>query len=416
MSRAGRQDRNYDVVLFGATGFTGSRTAEYLARHGPPGMRWAIAGRNVSRLETIAERLSPRTTYADAVRIIRADSTDSVSLRAMAESSRVLASTVGPFVRSGEPLVAACAESGTDYLDITGEPEFVDRMWLDHSATAQRTGSRLVHACGFESVPHDLGVWFTLRHLPPDVPLSIAGYVRVRAGFSAGTYHSAIRALGRARQSAVVARQRRARQGSTTSRRVGSLPARPHRVPGTPLPRPGTWLASPGRTHRWAVPLPTIDPIVVRRSARALDRYGPDFRYGHYADLGGLPVAAAAMVGAGGLLAAAKIPPLRAGLLRLRTSGEGPDERRRSRSWFRVRFASTVGGAAGTHVLTEVSGKDPGYDETAKMLAESALSLAFDDGLPDEVGQLTPVQAMGDHLLARLQRAGMTFRTVAAQH
>jgi len=400
VSRAQGGSRTYDLVLFGATGFTGSLTAEYLARHGPRGMRWAIAGRDDARLQIIAERLSGQPSHAAAVEVIRADSADPVSLRSMAESTRVLASTVGPFMGSGEPLVAACVQSGTDYLDITGEPEFVDRSWLTHHETAQRNGARLVHACGFDSVPHDLGVWFTLRHLPVDVPLSIAGYVRVQARFSAGTYHSAVRAFGRARQGAEVARRRREREAVPTGRRVGSLPLRPHRVPGT---------------RRWAVPLPSIDPIVISRSARALDRYGPDFRYGHFADVGGLPVVAATMAGAGGLFAAAQVPPLRAGLLKLRSSGDGPDEQRRSASWFRVRFVSTVAGDPGVSVLTEVSGGDPGYDETAKMLAESALSLAFDDDLPDLAGQLTPVQAMGYLLLARLQRAGMTFRTVPAQ-
>ena len=393
------RSRAYDVVLFGATGFTGSLTAGYLARHGPPGMRWAIAGRDVSRLQTLAEQLSVHTSEAGSVDVIRADSANPVALRSMAESARVLASTVGPFMGHGEPLVAACAESGTDYLDITGEPEFVDLMWLAHHETAQRKGARLVHACGFDSVPHDLGVWFTLRHLPVQVPLSIAGYVRAQARFSAGTYHSAVRAFGRARQSAVVARRRRDRESSPAGRRVGSLPLRPHRMPGS---------------ARWAVPLPTIDPIVIARSARALDRYGPDFRYGHYADVGGLPVVAATMAGAGGLIAAAQLPPLRNALLKLRSSGEGPDELRRAESWFRVRFVSTADGDQDNPVLTEVSGGDPGYDETAKMLAESALSLAFDD-LPDQAGQLTPVQAMGDALLARLQRAGMIFRTVPAE-
>jgi len=158
--------------------------------------------------------------------------------------------------------------------------------------------------------------------------------------------------------------------------------------------------------------LPTIDPIVIRRSARALDRYGPDFRYGHYADVGGIPLVAATAAGAGGLMAAAQVPFLRDGLLKLKSSGDGPDERQRSDSWFRVRFVATIAGDVATPILTEVSGGDPGYDETAKMLAESALSLAFDD-LPDQAGQLTPVQAMGDALLARLRESGMTFRTIA---
>ncbi|MDQ3733720.1 MAG: saccharopine dehydrogenase, partial [Actinomycetota bacterium] len=264
------------------------------------------------------------------------------------------------------------------------------------------SGARLVHACGFDSVPHDLGVWFTLDHLPRDKPLSIAGFVRAHARFSAGTFHSAVRAFGRARQASEAARLRRQRESraraAPSARRVGSLPLTPRRLPGS---------------GRWAMPLPTIDPIIIRRSARALDRYGPDFRYGHYADVGGLPLVAASTAGAASLMAAAQVPLLRDGLLRLKSSGEGPDEQRRSQSWFRVRFVSTVGGGEADPILTEVSGGDPGYDETAKMLAESALSLAFDD-LPDKAGQLTPVEAMGDALLGRLQRSGMKFRALSS--
>lgn len=393
-------DRAYDVVLFGATGFTGELTADYLVRNAPSGTRLAIAGRSAERLRATARRLAQSTPHAEPIAVVVADSTDPGTLRTLAESSRVVASTAGPFIQYGNELVAACARSGTDYLDITGEPEFVDRMWLAHQDSAVRSGARLVHACGFDSIPHDLGVWFTLGHLPARSRLSIAGFVRVHAGFSAGTFHSAVRAFGRARQAAEIASRRRRRErelgDAPANRRVRSLPARPRRVPGT---------------RRWAVPLPTIDPIVVRRSARALDRYGPDFGYGHFADVGGLTAVAASMAGAGGLMAAAQIPPLRAGLLKLRSSGEGPDQRRRSESWFRVRFVSTVVDEAWPPVVTEVSGGDPGYDETAKMLAESALSLAFDD-LPDQVGQLTPVQAMGDALLDRLQRAGMNFRVL----
>lgn len=393
--------RDYDITLFGATGFTGALTADYLARHGPEDMRWAIVGRNAERLAAIAERLAEVAPQRSPVAVLHAESTDAMALGRIAASSRVVASTVGPFMEHGHALVGACTHAGTDYLDITGEPEFVDRMWLAHQDDAERSGARLVHACGFDSVPHDLGVWFTLRHLPDGAPLSIAGYVRVHAGMSAGTFHSAIRAFGRTRQSAEAAGQRRRLEGRSdedrTGRRVGSLASTPRRVPGT---------------ARWAVPLPTIDPIVIRRSARALDRYGPDFCYGHFADVGGLPLVAATVAGAGGLMTAAQIPPLRAGLLRLKSSGEGPDERRRSRSWFRVRFVSTVDRDESAPLITEVSGGDPGYDETSKMLAEAALSLAFDGGLPEVVGQLTPVQAMGDALLGRLQRAGMDFRTV----
>jgi len=388
-------ERDYDVVLLGATGFTGGLTARYLAAHAPGDLRWAIAGRDTERLRALAAELAGVARRSRPVGALRADVTDPPSMRALAEASRLVATTVGPFQRYGAALVAACARSGTDYVDITGEQEFVDRTWLEHQDEALASGSRLVHCCGFDSVPHDLGVWWTLRHLPADVPLRIRGYVRASAAVSSGTYDSAVRAFGRARQMAVVASQRRRAEHDPSQRYVGSLPAQPHREPVS---------------GRWALPLPTIDPVVVRRSARALPAYGPDFRYGHYAVVGGAGAAAAVVAGTGALLAFSALPPTRAALLRLRRPGRGPTQERRDRSWFRVRFVASVGEDT-LPVVTEVAGGDPGYGETAKMLAESAMCLARDD-LPGLAGQLTPTQAMGDALVDRLERAGITFRRV----
>jgi len=163
------------------------------------------------------------------------------------------------------------------------------------------------------------------------------------------------------------------------------------------------------------VPLPTIDPIVVRRSARALPDYGPDFRYGHFLVVAGLPAAVGVVATAAATTALAQVPPTRAALLRLGTAGDGPSAPRRARSWFRVRFVATADAGDGPQrVVTEVSGGDPGYDETAKMLAESALCLVRDE-LPDASGQLTPAQAMGDALVTRLTGAGITFRRVESE-
>src|SRR3954451_4274563 len=161
----------HDVVVFGATGYTGALTAEYLAANAPDTTRWALAGRNRGKLEALRERLG-----AD-VPLLHADVTDPDSLRAVAEATRVVITTVGPYVTYGEPLVAACAAAGTDYCDLTGEPEFVDRMYVAHHAQAVQTGARLVHACGFDSIPHDLGAQFTVQQLPEGVPLELRGFV-----------------------------------------------------------------------------------------------------------------------------------------------------------------------------------------------------------------------------------------------
>lgn len=202
MSRLKRSDRPYDIVLFGATGFVGTLTAEYLAAHAPDGLRWAIAGRGGEKLERLRERLG------GDVGVLRADVSDPASLRALAEQARVVATTVGPYVSYGEELVAACADTGADYLDLTGEPEFVDLMYVRHDARARETGARLLHACGFDSVPHDLGVYFTVRQLPEGVPLTVDGFVSVDATFSGGTFASALGQFARGRQMLAAARER----------------------------------------------------------------------------------------------------------------------------------------------------------------------------------------------------------------
>ncbi len=388
------RSREYDLVLFGATGFTGRLVADHLARSAPAELRWAVAGRDLGKLERLRAAVANAGPASASVDVIQVDSHDVAELRALTRCTRVVASTVGQFMERGAPLVAACAANGTDYADITGEAEFVDRSWLLNHVRATETGARLVHCCGFDTVPHDLGAWWTLQHLPTGVPISMAGYVRASGAISAGTYHSAVRAFGRVRQARDVAGQRRVLEARLPdSRSVGATPLTPHREPSS---------------GRWSVPLPTIDPIVVHRSARACEEYGPAFRYGHFAVVGGLPAAAAVMVGGVSLMTLAKVPPARAAMLRLKSAGEGPTQQRRSTSWFRVRFVAKAGERT---VVTEVSGGDPGYDETAKMLGESALALACDD-LPDRAGQLTPVEAMGPALVSRLQRVGISFRLV----
>ncbi|MER5871670.1 saccharopine dehydrogenase NADP-binding domain-containing protein [Streptomyces sp. NPDC002044] len=385
------QERNYDVVLYGATGFVGTLTAEYLAAHAPAGCRWALAGRNRAKLELLRERLAAIDPACADLALLTADADDTDALRELAASTRVLATTVGPYVWYGAGLVAACAESGTDYVDLTGEPEFVDRMYVEHDARARETGARLVHACGFDSIPADLGAYFTVGRLPTGVPLRVDGFLRSNAVFSGGTLTSALTALSRGPQTLAAARARRLHEPRRFERRARGPVGAPRysRETGT-----------------WALPLPTLDPAIVARSAAALERYGPDFRYRHYASVRHLPVAVGGTAAIGATVALAQVPPARRWLMNRWEPGRGPDAERRARSWFTVRF---VGEGGGRRVFTEVSGGDPGYGETAKMLAESALCLAY-DALPDAAGQLTTAVAMGDALIPRLQKAGITFR------
>jgi short subunit dehydrogenase-like uncharacterized protein len=388
--QAATAGRRHDVVLFGATGFTGGLTAEYLAAHTGEGTRWALAGRNLQKLEDVRRRLGEQ--HAE-LPLLEADVNDSSSIRELAESTNVVISTVGPYINYGEPLVAASAAAGTSYVDLTGEPEFVDQMWLRYHEQAERTGARLVHSCGFDSIPYDLGALFAVDHLPEGVPIKLEGFVRAGGKPSGGTFHSAVHIMGRLRQGARVARERRDRESRPDGRQVRGITGRPHRDE-----------AAGG----WVVPFPTIDPQTVLRSARALDRYGPDFSYSHYLVIKRLPAALGLGVGAGALVACAQLEPTRNLLLKLKDPGEGPSPAERAKSWFKVRMAGEGGGK---RVVAEVTGGDPGYGETSKMLAESALCLAHDE-LPERSGQLTPAVAMGQALIGRLERAGIGFEVV----
>jgi short subunit dehydrogenase-like uncharacterized protein len=390
--------RDHDIVLLGATGFAGELTAAYLAAHAPADCRLALAGRNADKLAAVRDRLpgNPETGGPREVSLLSADVDDHASLRTLAASTRVLATTVGPYALYGDGVVAACAEAGTDYLDLTGEPEFVDTSWLRHHDTAVASGARLVHAAGFDSIPHDLGVLFTVLQLPGDRPITVTGYVSAKGAASGGTFASALTALGRPRQNITAARRRRAREAAATAgatRRSRSSVGRVHRAPD----------------GGWAVPLPTVDPQVVARSGRALPRYGPDFHYSHFAVVPRLALVFGGVAGIGALALAAQVPPARRALQRRLAPGQGPSVERRAKSWFAVTFE---GVADGDRVRTRVSGGDPGYDETAKMLGEAALSLAFDD-LPATSGQVTTAAAMGEALIDRLRANGMGFEILS---
>jgi short subunit dehydrogenase-like uncharacterized protein len=377
--------RPYDVVLLGATGFTGRLTAEHLAaRTAGTDLRLAIAGRRRDALEDLAASLPGE------VGVEVADSSDLVSLLDLAASTRVLATTVGPYAQHGELVVQACVREGTHYADITGEPGFVDLIRARYDGDAVRHGVKLVSCCGFDSVPHDLGVRFTVAHLPDDGPVTVRGYVHGQGRASGGTLRSAVGAIA----SGAVPKLAAPRGWDEERREARSLPVRIHRV---------------AALDAWGVPLPTIDPAIVLRSARVLDGYGTSFRYGHYARVGNLPTVAAGVAGVGTLAAMASLRPTRAVLERvLPASGEGPDEATRARSRFDVTFLAEGGGE---HVTTRVAGGDPGYGETSRMLGEAALSLAEDDG-PDVAGALTPAVGLGAPYHDRLVALGIRFEVL----
>jgi short subunit dehydrogenase-like uncharacterized protein len=395
--------RDYDIVLFGATGFVGELTAEYLAQHSPNGTRIALAGRSAPRLEALRQRLE-RPDWG----VLVADVTAEESIRALAEAGRVVISTVGPYLKYGEPLVAACAKAWTDYVDLTGESEFVDLMYLRYHSVAKESGARLVHSCGFDSIPYDLGALFTVSQLPEDVPIALRGFGAASGSISGGTFHSAVGQMGRLKESGRVARQRRSVERNAADgriaegREVRGIPGRPHNEP---------------LANGWVVSVPTVDPQHVLRSARLDPRYGPDFSYSHFIVTKRLRSTVAFGAGVGVVATFAQLQSTRNLLLRLKSPGSGPSAERRAKSFFRVRMVADYGSnSARERLITEIRGGDPGYGETAKMLAESALALAFDDNLPQRGGgQWTTALALGQPLIDRLvRRAGIEFKVVDA--
>jgi short subunit dehydrogenase-like uncharacterized protein len=384
-------ERPFAITVFGATGFTGRLTAEYLARAVGGRVPWAIAGRSRSKLDAVRRALVAIDPACASVGVVEASVDDAASLARMTAETAALLTTVGPYMRYGLPVAEACVEQGAHYADITGEPQFVQAVIDRCDARARDKGLRVVNTCGFDSVPHDLGALYTVKLLPRNEALTVEAFVRATGTFSGGTWQSAVEAFSNLR-------------AGLASLRVPT-PTEGRRVRGVkPSIRYDADLGA------WAVPLPTIDPQVVLRSAAALSEYGPDFRYAHNAEVRSTLTVAGGVVGVAAVVGLAQIAPAKRWLLSLKQSGEGPGEAVRARARFSVTFRGRGGGRT---VEARVSGGDGGYTETAKMVAEAALCLSVDaDKLPPRYGVLTPAVAMGDLLTERLQRAGIRFEVL----
>ncbi len=382
------ENREYDVILFGATGYTGRLTAAYLAHKTDEEFRWAIAGRDADKLEALAAELD------GSPGVIRAEVGDYDTLLQMARRTRVLATTVGPYIRYGEAVVMACVEAGTSYADLTGEPAFVDQV-MDHCGTSAREQRvRVVNSCGFDSIPHDLGAWMMVNALPEEASVQLEGFVSAKGGISGGTWNSALEALGNLGETRRVAA--RMEQGVSGERRVS-------------VDKRGAHYEE--LVGGWVMPFPTIDRQVIIRSATALSAYGREFTYTHYIRVGSLAKLMALTSGISAVTGLAQVGPVRRWLGGLRPPGSGPDEQTRAAGSFRVTF---VARGDGRRLIGEASGGEPGYAETSRMLAEAALCLSLEaDSLPPRYGVLTPAEAMGDALLARLRAIGIRFEILS---
>jgi len=405
----------FDIIVWGATGFTGRLVAEYLARtHDTHRARWALAGRDLGKLEQVRQSLAAISPACAELPLLTADARDTASLDALVPRTRVVCTTVGPYARYGSELVAASVRAGISYCDLTGEVQWMRRMIDAHHAQARQSGTRIVHTCGFDSIPSDLGVLMMQEHMrrTHDSHLDAVRLAMgpMRGGASGGTVASMLQAL----------------EDASADREARRAMAHPHGLDPVPGPlrpesRDSLGIHYSQELGQWTGPffMASVNTRVVRRSNALLGHpWGERFRYSEVASYGpgprGLLRATGVTVGLGGFFAAAQVKPLRTLLEKtvLPAPGEGPSAEAREKGFFVARLLGE-GTSTRTGRQVRLRGKvaaqgDPGYAATARMLSESALSLAFDD-LPATGGVLTPASCMGMRLVERLRRAGMTF-------
>jgi short subunit dehydrogenase-like uncharacterized protein len=389
--------RDFDLVVFGATGFTGRLVAEHI-RQRADRLRWAVAGRNRDKLEALGL----------GVPVVVGDALDPAAVRRIAGQTRVVCTTAGPYARYGSELVAACAEAGTHYCDLTGEVPWMRRMIDAHHERARATGARIVHTCGFDSIPSDLGTWATqqlfIERFGTPARKVTAAFGEQSGGLSGGTVASAIETMREA----------------SADPSIRALLAEPYALDPDPTAARPT---APDETHvRWEshlrmftapfVMAPVNTRVVRRAHVLAGAPWGADFVYREVMSTPGSArgaVRAAAVTAGLGLLAfALSRPTLRAQLVkRAPKPGEGPSAEVRAGGHWTLRLVAE--GMGGELLLYTVSDRaDPGYSSTAKMLGESALCLARDP-LSSPGGVQTPSVAMAAPLLARLRQVGLVF-------
>jgi len=399
-----KNQRDFDIIVWGASGFTGRLVAEYLNQtYGVDGdIRWAMGGRNAAKLGEVAEQIG-----ATGVSLVTGEAADPKSLGEMARQTKVVITTVGPYQNYGEPLVAACAAAGTDYVDLSGEPPFMRRMIDTYQEQAAASGARIVHSCGFDSIPFDLGVHYVqklAREKFGSPAQEVKGRVlAAKGGASGGTVASMLATIENIGDAQV-----RRVMGDIYSLAPDDAAIRP-RQPNANRPHYDR------DTGKWVAPfiMAAINARNVHRSNMLTGyAYGEDFQYSEMMAAPNAPAAFAIAGGMGGFTGALLFPPSRIALkkLALPKPGEGPTKAQREAGFYKVLFVGKKND--GQEVRAMVKGdRDPGYGSTSKLISEAALCLAFDVSRDETPGGITTTAAaMGDKLIKRLhENAGLTF-------
>ncbi len=404
-------DKTFDIIVYGATSFVGQIMTRYMqAQFADGSIRWAIAGRSKSKLEALS-----RDAGLTGIEMLVADAGDEAALKAMCARAKVIVSTVGPYALYGDTLVKVCAETGTHYCDLTGEPQWIRRMQDRHEDAARKSGAWIVHCCGFDSIPSDLGVHYLQQQAAKRFGQTCnrinMRVVKIKGGASGGTIASMINMVKEASGDAELRQQ---------LKDPYSICPPGH---GFTARQPDVQMAYDEEYGSWIAPfiMAAINARVVHRSnALSQNSYGDGFLYEEAMVSGegasGKRAARAISWGMTGAMIGLALPPTRWLLENhvLPKPGEGPSEKQQREGEYDLVFLGKT--PKGDKIRCRVTGdRDPGYGSTAKMLAQAAACLARD--LPDTTpgGFWTPASLMGDKLIARLEaHAGLNFELVPA--
>ena len=369
-------EKEYDLIIHGATGFTGQLICNYLYNHNDSkAIKWAISGRNASKLEPISKKYN--------VDLFQVDSFENKELDLIASKAKVIISVVGPYAIYGKQLIESCVNNNCHYLDITGESSFVQYIKNKYSQKAIETNTMLISCCGFESMPPDIGTYYSIKQLNEE-NIDIKCYMKTKGQISGGTWASFLNISSGGKIKKKIQNNQPKKQG--TKNKI---------------------LFYNKELKKWALIFPDIDQYIIRSSSKLIDGYGQNVRFVKYMLFKSLFKVAALLVPLFFILFLAKFKISKKWLESFIPSGTGPSKEDRAKHWFEY---TLIGKTETQKIITKVKGGDPGYGETSKFVTEMALALILDaDQLNHKKGVLTPAACAGDVMLERLQGAGIRF-------
>ena len=369
-------EKEYDLIIHGATGFTGQLICDYLYKHNDSkAIKWGISGRNTSKLEPISKKYN--------VDLFQVDSFENKALDLITSKSKVIISVVGPYAIYGKQLIESCVNNNCHYLDITGESSFVQYVKNKYSKKAIETNTMLISCCGFESIPPDIGTYYSIKQLNEE-NIDIKCYMKTKGQISGGTWASFLNISSDGRIKKKIQNNQPKKQGVKNK-----------------------ILFYNKELKKWALIFPDIDQYIIRRSSKLIDGYGENVRFVKYMLFKSLFKVAALLVPLFFILFLAKFKFSKKWLESFIPSGTGPSEEDRAKHWFEYIL---IGKTEKQKIITTVKGGDPGYGETSKFVTEMGLALILNkDQLNHKKGVLTPAACAGDVILKRLQKSGIKF-------